>query len=406
MMEYDFSLLLWCIGRLVNKVADMSRSFLATLCQYASDDDADGGADVDEGCLFDRKSVSVLFAEAAAEPSVGQGATGIRSVGRGLLQSMKPPSLLPSSANRAESYQALSTGGFLDASTAPSLRHVAVGAVIRLAKASDLGVGSKRERDVSSPTSDEQPKNFSSSSAFSLTGRFQRESELKSEEERRYGRRLSPEMYDALGEITRLDAAMKNIEVLFLSGERRKLSVHDVKPAGFVEQSLYRRWKNAPELRPVALIPSPVASPVGDISAPLPPQSPSSWWVLPKLVVRVVAETAPQDWAGVKAVVTAIQRKESRIRLMRCSSGGSPNKQSAEVEVEGLESVESVVPKRGEMGMLVLGERKGELVTVEARHRTESEGLVRVTVSPVAKLGESFDVLPSEICALVSRIQE
>lgn len=318
----------------------------------------------------------------------------------------------------------------------------------------------------SSSSSCSPPSTLSSSvDVLKKIKQFVPESAL-STEEKKYGRTLDPELLHSLAEVTRCDAHRREVEVLFLSGQRRKFPVLALRPAGFMERELFKQWKDEPSLQPVnqvglrrrycsgyglesgtSLTSEPSGKSdgsgrvggmqgktTGDLSSSLglsavqpstpfsptssytptaidsPPHcalNPSSWWVLPRLIVRVVAADAGPSWFRQKAVVLHIQRKEERMRLVRAEAasqgshgiyarggggkegdtGGisyplltsSPlptSKYRAEdlVDVFGLLSVETVVPRVGEVGMLVLGKRKGELVVVVRRCRDEKTG--------------------------------
>lgn len=334
--------------------------------------------------------------------------------------------------------------------------------------------------DPRHPSTPLSPSSSSSSSqpvrhaAEILASRFRGESSL-GEEERMYGRRLDPQLCASLAEVRRVDTARRQMELEFLSGERGKFTVYEIRPAGFVEQRLYEQWKANPASRPVHTITSektchtkvgngaadagkqPDGSLDGGASANSSSSTPTAsppvpWWVLPRLVVRIVAESAGPLWLGQKVVVQSIQRKESRMRLRRLDevegrgadsttllsrpqqqpqqqqqqqqqrmAGGRPPISTAEsvVDVIGLESVETVVPRKGEKGMIVLGPRRGELVIVVDRTRHPKTGeLDKVGVVPIANSGavptgtseandtatpnnNRFEVLPDEICALL-----
>eukprot|EP00796_Vickermania_ingenoplastis_P007427 gene7427-5228_t len=299
-----------------------------------------------------------------------------------------------------------------------------------------------------------------------LTKRFKSESQMNADEFT-YGRRLDPQLWSSLAEVTRCDAARGVVEALFLSGERAKLHLFDIRPAGFVEQKLYAKWKSDPSSRPVQVIGSPSghtpvsSSPTNTVageggaactdgsstvpcpSSDGPTPSPTPWWIARGLVVRIVADDAGEAWLGHKAVVQSVDRKEGTMRLLRLppappargmtgsrvrgggettfSTSRAPGSTCDDVlDVIGVDSVETVVPRRGETGLLVLGERRGELVRVLERSRgAAGEGLAKVVVTPAAgpppapgtgaegdqgqPADASFSVFPYEICAMHKR---
>lgn len=442
---------------------------------------------------------------------------------RGREEAQATPSPSPSSSpfSTVETYKPLSSGGFLDSvdGSPDRSRCMILGAVVvvlstpslpssssssSLSTTSSSKASSESSRFVpgvakeahmfplsnevspmvvASSTTSSAPDSCLSSSPISTSPapfnilqkikQFVPESALTSEE-KKYGRLLDLKLWHSIGEVTRCDIYCREVEVLFLSGQRKKFPVVALRPAGFMEQELFMQWKTEPSSRPVGQIGLPrrerygeaervvgrtpntlssegseaqrdhaapslffspkkgiASSVITDSSTTSIPALPSTcspissctpptsrWWVLPHLIVRVVADDAGPTWFGQKAVVLHIQRKEERMRLVRWDStrpisslqpfshslplerrgGGAgvagmpatplPSSSSSSlssslsfgypaedmVDVFGVRSVETVVPRVGEAGMLVLGKRKGELVEVVRRCRDEKTG--------------------------------
>ncbi|RNF13960.1 Trypanosoma vivax [Trypanosoma conorhini] len=245
---------------------------------------------------------------------------------------------------------------------------------------------------------------------------FVKEADL-TEEERRYGKRLSAEMTQELFEVGRVDRDAGLLEAIFLDGTRQKLKVYAVRPAGFLETELFRRWKRDPSSRPVRTVYA--ASDSLAASQPLPSATASAanrtsndnesaavgvartpWWVTPQLIVRVVEKSAGELF-GEKFVVKSLTRREGKIRLVpwqRSAGSGEPAARSL-LDVVGCEALETVVPKVGEQGMIVLGGMRGELVTVVERHRDADGELASLKVCSTLTQRE-FVVGPHEVCLL------
>lgn len=257
---------------------------------------------------------------------------------------------------------------------------------------------------------------------------FRSEAEL-TEEERRYGKHLHHSMVQQLFEVSRWDPAKGTMEALFLDGRRAKLRVHEVRPAGYVENALYQQWKEDPASQPVLSIgvASPLTGPSSDVQSPHhttgshsvgspSPQCspltttvagvPTPWWVLPNLVVRVVTEAAG-EWLGRRCVVVAVWRKANTVRVMNEQLWLSPPSaatSSGVVDIVGVEGLETVLPKKGESGVVVLGPHRGEMVTVTARSRDETGNLTALVVQ-CHRTKEVLQFAPEELCVMARRLQ-
>lgn len=331
-------------------------------------------------------------------------------VGLRLLQDMRqPPSRCrPATSSAAppagpgrlcvvEEYVPLSKGGFMETATASvmdDMDHVRPGNVMCLRCPA------------------------STAPAASAEVRFVKETDL-TEEEQRYGKRITSDMTQELFEVGRVDRVAGLLEAVFLDGTRQKLRICAVRPAGFVETELFNRWKRDPSSRPVRTV---YATP-NDAKAPSPRPTthastalsaednknsnsdvatvtPTPWWVIPQLIVRIVEEGAG-DLFGKRFVVKSVLRKEKKIRLApwNLKSGSDELSENSLVDIVGCEALETIVPKVNEEGIVVLGKMRGELIKVIERHRSAEGELNGVKVCSTLT-GSEFTVGPHEVCRL------
>ncbi|KAH9598961.1 hypothetical protein LSM04_004576 [Trypanosoma melophagium] len=255
-------------------------------------------------------------------------------------------------------------------------------------------------------------------------------------------------MLRELFEVGRVDRATNSLEAIFLDGTRQKLKVFTVRPAGFLEKELFRKWKSDASTRPVRTV---YAGLEGGASTPTPPVAslsvndgrssnhnsidggnnnnnnnnnnnkgsvmvddgsgadlPTPWWVIPQLLVRLV-EVSAGDLFGKKFIVKSVLRKEGKIRLVPW-----PQRQQEEdrdsvqvvmdavIDVIGCAALETVVPKVNEEGIVVLGAMRGELVTVISRQRSSSNEIIALKVRSTLT-GNEFTLGPQEICQMATR---
>ncbi|ESS70354.1 hypothetical protein TCDM_00810 [Trypanosoma cruzi Dm28c] len=330
---------------------------------------------------------------------------GSDRVGLRLLQGMQKPTSSSSSVllsgkekmRVVEAYVPLSVGGFMESS--------AETAVDNLSQIKPGNVMCLR-----SPAS--------SASQASTGMNFVKETDL-TEEERRYGKRLSSNMTQELFEVGRVDRDTGMLEAIFLDGTRRNLKAYAVRPAGFVEKELFRQWKRDPNSRPVRTVyaasqdanASPSLSSTTQTTRTTAVDSANRknntaavelmpWWVSPQLIVRVVEKSAG-DLFGKKFVVKSLSRKEGKIRLVpwQRSAGNGESAENSPVDIVGCEALETIVPKVGEQGIIVLGNMRGELVKVMERHRDVNGELASLKVCSTLT-GNEFTVGPHEVCQL------
>nr|CCC95158.1 unnamed protein product [Trypanosoma congolense IL3000] len=317
-----------------------------------------------------------------------------------------------------EEYVPLSVGGFMQTTTESldNLISVRPGDIMCLRCPGDVKTEASNEGNNTREAVGNNPPAAGGMS-------FVKEKEL-TEEERLYGRRVTCDMMHEIFEVSRVDSASNSLEAVFLDGTRKKLKIITVRPAGFVESELYKRWKADENSRPVRAVystPSAKDTELADDRSKNSQQEtttqarvPKPWWVMPRLIVRVVEETAG-DLLGKKFIVKSINRKEGRIRLFSLNatpgdaSGGADRTNGTEfhseaadlapIDVFGCDALETVVPRVGDQGLLVEGNMRGELVIVTSRGRGESGELNTIRVRSLVSEKE-FVVQPHEICKM------
>lgn len=450
--------------------------FLQELAKYASDDDDEDGSGSGPGLNGGLGQPSLLATATEPEPptsffggddqpeeeavTASQAAPQQRNIGLSLLRGMHHSLVggdpAPRPMAKVESYAPLSSGGFLDTDADHGdTKNVKIGDVmvaLKLPNAPKSGSSScskpgspvtasgpgspppqAEAQRYYSPTTTapvEKPAEvFAAAASNKILSHFRAEASM-TEEERRYGRRLSVDMTTHLFSVSRLDRATHTLEGIFLDGSRAKLRLTEVRPAGFVERGLFAKWRADPASRPVKVIGAASAvspQPPSSTASPASPteqqqqQVPPAWWVLPNLVVRVVAADAG-EWYGQKGVVVSIRRKENTVRLVPLDvweqhhqrPPGSPlqpppNRKPAAhvpmdsaVDLVGLDGIETVLPKKGESGMIVLGEHKGDMASVLARIRGEEGDLAAIEVS-CQRTSDVLRLQPQDLCAMARR---
>jgi hypothetical protein len=163
--------------------------------------------------------------------------------------------------------------------------------------------------------------------------------------------------------ITRVDGVRAELE--FADGQRAVVALSMLRHAGAVEAGALKR-------------PRPDAPSGGEATADVS-------WIVERLVVRVVHgdTTTAEDFQPYKATVAKVERRGSGSGGIVLLSNG--------LRVSG-HSLDTVIPKKGERGMVVLGVHKGRMATVLEK----SGDAVHVDIATV---GPQW-VQPEEICAL------
>ncbi|EPY23148.1 hypothetical protein STCU_00638 [Strigomonas culicis] len=316
---------------------------------------------------------------------------------------------------RVETYVPLSSGGFLESEGQPPAggdgdlpRPIAVGDIVcRRPKLFQLqgSAGAVQEKPPATATG--------AGTAALATGwvkGFKSEKSLSAAEQQ-YGKPIEVDMVGTLLEVTRVDRQHKQLEVTALSGKREKLRFADVRFAGYVEQGLYHRWKADPASRPVETLTAPAApahaSPPSSSAPAEGTAQPAAadWWVLPRLVVRVMVEGSGRY--GSKAVVLKVARKEEKMRLTPLElygTAGATANPAHVFDVVGCANVDTVVPKKLEKGLMVKGEHRGELVTVRNRVRQQQDAGAEITQIEVqcVRTNDVWRVAPEEVCAILT----
>lgn len=425
-----------------NRSADAVRDrFLNSLKQYASDDDDDQvtsamvrGRQMAQEQQPSTTSASQPFIFDAASHSVGNivAPADPQQIGRQLLHRMHDysappaPSAAPLKRRRGggndssatsgssfavvRSYVPLSTGGFIEGGGDDAMdgQVPRVGDILALRGTPSLSRCAQETKSGSAP----MPSALSTSPASSadVLKRFRSESDM-TPEEKLHGKRLSSEMVDLLFEVVRIDTRGRTVEGLFLNQTRAKLPFSGIRPAGYVERRLYHQWKQDPSSRPLMVIEAsaeaaPVSArtattlvgavePGGGATGSNEAARVTPWWVVPRLLVRIAA-TASGAWYGKKCVVQSIKRAENKIRVCEWSGGGPIGEP---VDVVGVEGLETVVPKKGGRAMIVVGERRGDMVLVCGRLRSADGELTSVEVE-VGQAKEKLVLKPHELCEL------
>ncbi|SCU66364.1 uncharacterized protein TEOVI_000488400 [Trypanosoma equiperdum] len=377
-------------------------------CETESDDE--DAAPVFSRDASGRVGLRLLQQMQKSTPQVGSSSsvsTGVSNTGKLLV---------------VEDYVPLSVGGFMETSTesaANNLDNIKPGDIMCLRCPSDFRA---------EPNGNVKCSKVSSSTSCGTTAgiNFVKETELTAEE-RQYGRRLTCEMMNEMFEVSRLDRATNSLEAVFLDGTRKKLKTYAVRPAGFVESDLYKRWKADESSRPVRVVYAAQKLQVTESSGA---NSGSSrdvdgktaasavqsavWWVVPQLIVRLVEESAG-DLFGKKFVVKSIARKDGKIRLeplrvpdvtvyKDTRDHALPNRgtEHSAVDVFGCAALETVIPRLGEQGLIVQGPMRGELVVVTSRVRSPNGGLEEVKVRSTLT-EEEFSVEPHMLCMMVTQ---
>jgi hypothetical protein len=125
-----------------------------------------------------------------------------------------------------------------------------------------------------------------------------------------------------------------------------------------------------------------------DVAPAVPPPAPAPMWAVPKLVVRVVEGTGINDapFEPFKDTVRSVDRAACTVTL----AGGAT--------VPGA-AIDTVVPRAGQRGLVVLGKKRGVIATVTGKRRAAASGAMVVPVQ--GKNGGTDDEISvEEICLM------
>ncbi len=185
-----------------------------------------------------------------------------------------------------------------------------------------------------------------------------------------------------MGTITRMSPSSNDVELLMADGvTREKVSVLELRAAGAMERESFLRWqvrlKSDGNLSSTG---GTKRSREGDppvVGEPLLDGEP--WWVVKGIVVRVVNPSLSL-LCGRKFVVAAASKKENRILLgdfteadSSATSSGQQRRQNAPLtggHAVQQQDLETVIPKDGGKALVLLGEHRGEIVTVQSKLRS------------------------------------
>ena len=179
----------------------------------------------------------------------------------------------------------------------------------------------------------------------------------------RYGKALTPQLVEQIVLVTRVDPNGEFLEVEHADGRRLKIPKKDCRPALHGECEIFKQWRSNR-----GCIPKPGLSQSLERKRGREPDAeggakvPAVWWAIPKLVVRCVNAEFPAA-LGQNFRVDAAVRKANEViarPIVPCSDG------SLNITFRQ-EDIETVVPRVGERGIVVLGPHRGEIVTVIER---------------------------------------
>ena len=169
-----------------------------------------------------------------------------------------------------------------------------------------------------------------------------------------------------LGTITRVDA--ERAEVEFRDGRRALVKLAHLRHATANEEAKRGRDDAAPN---------------GGASG-----APDTRWIVKRLIVRVV-EADP----GAADAASFVPYKATVVSMTPGAAGGRVVLSNGST-VNGRQ-VDTVLPKKGERGLVVLGEHRGKLVTV--RDRRKADGVV---IAEVAADAPPLELRAEELCAM------
>ena len=205
------------------------------------------------------------------------------------------------------------------------------------------------------------------------------------------------------GQITRMNPSSTDVEISLADGSREKVSVLELRAAGAVELRTFRKWQQNHNSSQAG----------GSLSGKRPrdalnpsdfPSSDTPWWVVKGIVVRVVNESL-SSLCGRKYVVASASKKENRIFLGDFTESEGPAGNSrgplAGGHTVGQQDVETVIPKDGGKALILLGEHRGEMVTVLKKVRSEETREVR-GVNVTTMSGETLFVGPDQLSQFAS----
>jgi hypothetical protein len=227
----------------------------------------------------------------------------------------------------------------------------------------------------------------------------------------------------AVGMITRMNTSMgsssTDVELLLGDGKtREKVSVLSLRLAGALEERAYHAWraKGASSCSSNNSDGTAAVSTRGGIGGTKRPREDTMstrgpqglaadhpWWAVPGIVVRVVNHELT-SLCGKKYVVAKASKKENRIFLGNFTESEALVSSGVQAlpltggHAVGLQDVDTVIPKDGGRALVLLGEHRGEVVTVVAKERSDSREIVRVSGKTDA--GLILSVKPEEISQL------
>jgi hypothetical protein len=206
--------------------------------------------------------------------------------------------------------------------------------------------------------------------------------------------------WKAMGIITRMNPSSTDVEVCLADGvTREKVSVLVLRAAGAMEQRTFRKLQSRFQQQQQQQQQQGVKRPreLADSLALLPLPCDEPWWVFKGIVVRVVNDALPL-LCGRKFVVANASKKENRILLADFTEGGKGAGSGPMTGGHAVQQqdVETVVPKEGGKALVLLGDHRGEVITVTGKVRAaETREIVGVVGTTSA--GVSITVQPDQL---------
>lgn len=219
---------------------------------------------------------------------------------------------------------------------------------------------------------------------------FKREEEITAEEAS-IGRRVTDETVTQIGRLTRVDGA--DCEVLFADGTRTKMKRGSLRLALPTETALFERWCLDPSTLPAASRGKRSREADAVLASSVAQHAPKKW-AQRNLIVRVTDGGAPQH-VGKKFVVLEANHRDDRMLL----SSADVTEDSAAPIVSSQRFLETVIPKVGEVGLVIQGPHRGERAALIKREKN-SDGEVASVLVTIVRTKEDVSISPDDYCAI------
>lgn len=236
---------------------------------------------------------------------------------------------------------------------------------------------------------------------------FQRDEDID-EIEAEYGRPLYAVAQEVFF-IHDVDTKRQRVHALFANGRREEVRFAEMRPAKPTEKKKYEEWKARPDTIPVAPLIREVKRPREDLVPTSSNEARSKeacHWVRPRLVVRYVNDKnlLLAKHVGEKFTVASCDARNEVEIIPYVEDGVSPQLEGAPMRVAE-EDLDTVLPKKGKLGVVVAGEKKGVAAVLVDRVKGSGGDVVGVELQSVGSKegGTRFTVLPPEFCAVATK---